>query len=74
MGRNELLAFRSKRTVKTSKMRITSLKTESRVIPIYSGGGSIGSHKLQTGQLNLSGVSANGTRHSRIPKASLGYG
>ena len=36
-------------------------------------GRSIGSHKLQTGQLNLSGLSAKGTRHSGISKTSLEY-
>ena len=37
-------------------------------VPIYKGGDrSIDSHKLQTVQLNLSGLQANGTRHNRLP-------
>jgi hypothetical protein len=35
-------------------------------------GRSFGSHKLQTGQFNLSGMQANGTRHCRVSKASVG--
>jgi hypothetical protein len=34
---------------------------------------SIHSHKLQTSQLNLSVLQANGTHYSRIPKENLGY-
>ena len=33
---------------------------------------SIGSWKLQTGQLNLGGLKSNGTRYSRVPKTSQG--
>jgi hypothetical protein len=43
------------------------------VVPIYKGERSVGSHKLQISQLNLSDLLANGTRHSRIPVASLGH-
>jgi hypothetical protein len=43
------------------------------VVPMFKAGRSICCHKLQTSQLNLSGLQTNGKRHSGLPKASLGY-
>ena len=71
---SELVVFRSKGTVRTSKIRINPLKTECRVIPTYDGGDrSEVTNYRWVSQLNLTGLSAEGTRHSRIPKTSLGY-
>ena len=36
------------------------------------GGRSIGIWKLQTGQLNLGDLQANGARYSKVPKTSVG--
>ena len=44
------------------------------VVPIYKGGRSIGSWELQTSQLNLAGLQANGACYSRVLKTSLGNG
>ena len=41
------------------------------LVPIYKGGRSIGSHKIQTHKLTPCGLQSNGTHYSRAFEASL---